>query len=320
MSTFDKEKLILSIVIPVYNVEQYLSRCLDSVLSQLKGDMEVIVVDDGSKDNSGKICDQYKLKYGSAINVIHQKNGGLSAARNTGIEYARGEYVYFLDSDDYISDKFIETVYIHLTKRKYDIIEFSSFWQTKNGDIKLKTSDAVFECSNIEMIDRLLQNEIGCQIWLRIYKNELFHDIRFPKGRNYEDIATYYQLLMASKLNLVIDSQIHVYNLINLNSITQKANLKNLSDMYTAVNDMHDNLQKVVIQNNMDAIYLEYYKRCTYIYILLKLYREGLKDNYIYKQISRYLNKNDHYNYIKFKNYGLKRLFAYKFLKMFHKF
>ena len=318
MSTIDKSKVILSIIIPVYNVEQYLSRCLDSVLSQIKSDMEVVIVDDGSKDNSGKICDQYKLKYGSVINVIHQKNGGLSVARNTGIKNAHGEY--FLDSDDYISDKFIETVYNHLTERKYDIIEFKSFWQKKDADIDLKTSDAVCERSSLEMIDRLLQNEVGCQIWLRIYKSELFHNIRFPEGRNYEDIATFYRLLMISNLNLVIDSQLHVYNLLNQNSITQKANIKNLSDMYVAINEMHDNLQKVISKSDMDATYLEYYKRCIYIYILLKLHRADLKDNDTYKKINDYLNKNNHYNYIKFKNYGLKRLFAYKLMKFFHQF
>lgn len=320
MSTINKSKVILSIIIPVYNVEQYLSRCLNSVLSQLKSDMEVIIVDDGSKDNSGKICDQYKLKYGSVINVIHQENGGLSAARNTGIENAKGEYLYFLDSDDYISDKFIETVYIHLIKRKYDIIEFKSFWQKKDTKIYLKISDVVIERTNLEMIDGLLKNEVGCQIWLRIYRSKLFQNIRFPESRNYEDVATYYRLLMISNLNLVIDSQIHIYNLLNLNSITQKANLKNLSDMYTAINEMHDNLQKNFSESKMDTIYLEYYKRSIYIYILLKLYKGDLRDNDTYKQIRDYLSKNNHYDYIKYKNYGLKRLFAYKLMKLFHQF
>ncbi len=320
MSEIANNKIILSVIIPVYNVEKYLKRCLNSVLSQLSEDMEIIIIDDGSTDNSGKICEQYTKKYGSVINVIHQKNGGLSSARNTGIENARGEYLYFLDSDDYISSKFIQTVYGYLLPRKYDILEFDSFWQTKEGVITLKMNNTVHEYSGLELIDKLIQNEVGCQIWRRIYKSSLFEGIRFPVGRNYEDISVYYQLLIRSKVNLVIDSQLHIYNLLNVNSITQKANLKNLSDMYLAVNEMHDGLLPVVEENHFDKMYLEYYKRCIYIYILLKLHKSNLRDNEIYQQIRDYLSKNNQYDYIKYKNYGLKRLFAYQLLKMFHQF
>lgn len=320
MSKIDKNSILLSIIIPVYNVEQYLRICIDSVMSQFRDDIEVIIVDDGSKDSSGKICDDYKLKYGSKINVIHQKNGGLSVARNTGIENAHGEYLYFLDSDDFISDKFIETVYRHLKKRKYDIVEFNSYWLTNDKKISLKTTNRFVEHSRLEMIDTLIKNEVGCQIWLRIYRSKLFRDIRFPLGRNYEDIATYYRLLLLSKNNLIIDSQLHVYNLLNNSSITQKANLKNLSDMFTAINEMYDGLQVFVEESSINALSLEYYKRSIYIYILLKMYRADLKNNDIYKQIVVYLRENNDYNYIKYKNYNLKRLFGYKLLRLLHKF
>lgn len=318
MSKYGGSNVTLSFIIPVYNVEQYLKRCIDSVLKQLRDDMEVIIVDDGSKDSSGAICDQYRMDRGPAINVIHQTNGGLSAARNTGIENAHGEYLYFLDSDDYISDKFVETVYGYLKDRKYDIVEFGSVRQFGDEDINFRATGNVYEQTGTEQIFRLLRNEAGCQICFRIFKSSLFSDIRFPVGRNYEDIATYYKLLKISKINLVLNAQIHVYNLSNLNSITQNANLKNLTDMYLAVNEMHDSLLEVVIRNNFDAIYLEYYKRCIYIYILLKMYKADFKDSDIYQQIKDYLSKNNHYSFIKYKNYGLKKLCAYKLLKILH--
>lgn len=316
MSTSNNKEVILSIIVPVYNVEKYLKRCLDSVLKQLKDNMELIVVDDGSKDSSGDICDEYRLYYGDRIRVIHQKNGGLSAARNTGIVNAKGGYLYFLDSDDYISDTFVETVYKYLIQNKYDIIEFKSYWQTKEEDISFRATGRIMKKSNLEMIDRILRNEIDCQIWLRIYRSNLFSNIRFPNGRNYEDIATYYKLLMNSNNNLMIDSQIHVYNLMNGNSITQTPSLKNLNDMYLAVNQMYDDLQKFLIDKNMDLTNLEYYKRHIYIYILLKLYKNDLKSNEIYSQIYSYLKANSKYNYVKYKNYDLKRLLTYKLLKL----
>lgn len=94
-----------SIIVPVYNVEHYLGECIDSVISQTYEDYEIILIDDGSTDNSGSICDLYKKRFDNKIKVIHQKNGGLSKARNTGIFYAQGIYIIFLDSDDYFLDK-----------------------------------------------------------------------------------------------------------------------------------------------------------------------------------------------------------------------
>ena len=316
----EDNKIILSIIIPVYNVELYLERCLDSVLCQVKENMEVILVDDGSKDNSGNICDKYKNRYGDRINVIHQSNAGLSAARNTGIENANGEYLYFLDSDDFLSENFIETVYMHLIKRKYDIIEFKAFWMTKEGDVHLKYTEKVYEKSNIDMILELIRTYSDCYIWLRIYNNRLFRNVRFPVGRQYEDIATYYKLLINSKKNLFVDSQLYIYNRLNLNSITRKVDMKNIGDRYISINEMCKALEAVVKQSNLDPIYIEYYKRRDYIYMLRTMHMAGFKDNDIYKQIFRYLNENNKYNYIKYKNYGLKTLFVYKLLKVFHRF
>lgn len=315
----EKNKIILSIIIPVYNVEHYLKRCLDSLVGQLLKNMEVILIDDGSTDNSGMICDRYKEKYKSFIKVVHQQNAGLSSARNTGIEIACGEYLYFLDSDDFLYNKFIEIIYKHLIKHKYDIIEFKSYWLTEETDLHLKISENTYEKSRNELISEIVMGDIGCQIWLRVYKSTLFNNIRFPIGRSYEDIATYYKLADISKNNLFIDAQLHIYNILNVNSITKKVNVKSLSDMYTSTNEMCAELKANAYTYNINPIYLEYYKRKTYIYILLKLYRANLKKENLYKQIQVYLNNNKHYNYVKFRKYDVKRLFAYKMLSFFNK-
>ena len=101
---------MISIIVPVYNVEKYLCKCLDSLLHQIYQDFEVLMVDDGSQDSSGKICDKYAENY-SHFQVIHKKNTGLGMARNTGMEYATGEYILFIDSDDYLDDDFLVKIY-----------------------------------------------------------------------------------------------------------------------------------------------------------------------------------------------------------------
>ena len=101
---------LISVIVPVYNVEKYISRCIESIMKQTYKNIEIILIDDGSTDNSGKICDEYSLK-DDRINVIHKKNGGLSDARNTGLDIAKGKYISLIDSDDFVSKFFIETLY-----------------------------------------------------------------------------------------------------------------------------------------------------------------------------------------------------------------
>ena len=128
---------LISVIIPVYNVEQYLCECVDSVINQTYKNLEIILVDDGSTDSSGKICDDYAHK-DERISVIHQKNSGLSGARNTGIDNASGDYIYFLDSDDYIDPNALESLIVIAEKNSSDIVFFDaiSFADTKDFTVK----------------------------------------------------------------------------------------------------------------------------------------------------------------------------------------
>ena len=111
---------LVSIIIPVYNVEKYLAECIESVLKQTYQNIEILLIDDGSPDNSGKICDEYEEK-DSRVRVIHKENGGVSSARNVGLEQANGEYITFIDSDDFVSESYIEELYIALENGNSDL-------------------------------------------------------------------------------------------------------------------------------------------------------------------------------------------------------
>lgn len=161
--SISKVELAISIIVPVYNVEKYLNRCLDSILNQTFTDFELILVDDGSTDNSGIICDEYKTK-DNRIKVIHKENGGLSSARNAGLDIARGRYIGFVDSDDFISKDMYQILYNEAEKNKADMImcEFKKVDKNyeainnnlyKKSDIKLLKKDEILEDMYSDMYD-----------------------------------------------------------------------------------------------------------------------------------------------------------------------
>ena len=187
----------VSVVIPIYKVEDLLERCIDSVLDQEYKNLEIILVDDGSPDNSGKICDTY-ASVDSRVKVIHKTNGGLSDARNTGMKNATGEYITFLDSDDWIEPDFISYL---LSIMKINDAEIGACNFLKKSNIIRNNSEIVNEkiCiySNIEALSALcgdlyLQLTIACG---KIYKRELFSNIHYPVGKIHEDEFTTYKVL-----------------------------------------------------------------------------------------------------------------------------
>ena len=214
----------ISIIIPIYNVEKYLKRCLDSVVNQTYKYIEIILVNDGSPDNCGKICDEY-AKIDSRIKVIHKENGGLSSARNAALDIVSGEYIMFVDSDDWIFENSLEQLneYINMD---YDIINFKfSFVKEKTENIiefNGRTENS-YECDLLSYIDKLFSGELDFFIWNKLYKRDLFDGVRFPKGRNYEDLATIYKLYFKAKIIIVTDFALYYYWLGNSNSITSNS-------------------------------------------------------------------------------------------------
>ena len=209
---------MISIIIPVYNVKLYLDNCIQSVIQQSYTDFECILVDDGSKDMSGDICDQYAA-YDERIKVIHQENGGLSAARNTGIEAANGDYISFVDSDDYIGLTLFEDMLQLLKEYDLDIIEFTAF-RDKSGDIIEGCNDGQLEIYSKEDALRLAMHDCFVAAWSKLYKRSAIGDVRFPVGRKFEDTATSY-LYVANANRVGHINRCYYYYRLNPNSITQ---------------------------------------------------------------------------------------------------
>ncbi len=178
----------LSIIIPVYNTEQTLGRCINSVLQSSLNNFEIILINDGSTDNSANICESYKNNYPQQIQVIHQKNQGLSAARNAGLDISKGQYVTFIDSDDYIS----KDLYCHLLEQlnvnhNIDLLEYSLVKESQNNtEILFNFKDSIYRNHRSYWIKTHAYTHAFA--WNKIYKRELFKDLRYPIGKKFEDV------------------------------------------------------------------------------------------------------------------------------------
>ena len=191
-----EQEVLISVIVPVYNVEAYLPRCVDSILAQTYRNLEIILVDDGTKDDSDKICDAYADR-DPRIKVIHKENGGLSSARNAGIEIAKGEYLGFVDSDDWIEP----AMYEHMLKlaRKYDVklvcagrYDFSSRTGKKTVGLCPEKEETI---TGMELLGRVFTwNQCDSAAWDKLYHRSLFREIRYPLGQISEDVAMFYKL------------------------------------------------------------------------------------------------------------------------------
>ena len=187
----------LSIIVPVYKVEKYIHKCVDSILNQTFTDFELILVDDGSPDNCGRICDEYTEK-DSRVRVIHKENGGLSDARNYGIDAAEGSILGFVDSDDDIDHNMYKSMIEYMDSNDLDIV-CADTYVIKNNKKKFKPrypKDKIFYNKDgvIEILDGTLDNAA----WNKIYRRSVVGDVRYPKGRIYEDVATTYKFMYAA--------------------------------------------------------------------------------------------------------------------------
>ena len=221
----------LSIIIPIYNVSNYLKRCLDSVYSQIEDNWEVILVDDGSTDDSGEICEESKSKYPQTI-VIHKENGGLSDARNVGIEIASGEYIYFLDSDDWLDPNAISTLLNFAIISNCEIVQ-GGFYYTYDDYLlydnrKISIDQTHFILNRKDAMTELIKNEyIKNFAWGKLYKSSLVKKYLFPKGKYFED--SYWQHLIVNEINNygVIPTPLYYYRQRE-SSISGQFNIKSL--------------------------------------------------------------------------------------------
>mgnify|MGYP002524195620 CR=1 FL=1 len=206
---------IISVIVPVYKVEPYLRQCVDSILAQTFTDFELILVDDGSPDNCGKICDTY-TKQDSRVQVIHQENEGLSAARNAGIDAANGAYLTFIDSDDRISEDYLKRLYHAIREGNSDIAicnmrSFAVEGELKSTDVCIesypKLMTGLEACRSIYHMD----GKVPIMAWGKLYRANLFRGIRYPVGLIHEDDATTPKLLFRSNKISMIPERLYYY-------------------------------------------------------------------------------------------------------------
>lgn len=251
----------ISVIIPVYNVEKYLKRCLDSVVNQTYKNLEIILIDDGSTDKSGNICDEYAAK-DKRIIVIHKENGGLSDARNKGLDICTGDYISFIDSDDWIENGFYE--YVVNNVKDNDLLIFDYYITNGKFSKWIKYKNTEVELSKEKCLIELAKTKLQSYACNKIYKLYLFDNIIFPEGRNYEDQAI---------MHLIVDKSTNIryynkafYNYFqNPKGITHTVNYKNYRD-FLYVNILRGRFLKKkypeVYEYHLNYIYSSIAKLC----------------------------------------------------------
>lgn len=233
----------ISVIVPIYNAETSLKRCVNSIINQSYTNIEIILVDDGSTDDSANICDEYAHK-DPRIRVLHQINSGLAGARNAGLDSATGEWILWVDSDDYIDVELCETVYLSAIKYNADIVVFGFSKFYDNGEIESFSFEEKSRLLSVsEAMKQLSDKRIGNFSWNRFFKKTLFDSIRYEEGKVYEDIGTTYRLIDKASTIFFLAKPLYYYYQSNA-SITHTISLKNIADKFEQRNQQYSFLKK----------------------------------------------------------------------------
>lgn len=222
---------LISVIVPVFRVEQYLDKCLESIVSQTYKNLEIIIVDDGSPDSCPIKCDQWKEK-DSRIKVLHKKNGGLSDARNRGIDIATGNYLLFVDSDDYVSSSMIEKLYKLLKKTNAEISICNYFRVEENGTMtKEKINLSCQTYSGHEILTQKIFEEIAWWwsiAWNKLYKKDLFDGLRYKNGKYHEDEFIMHEIFHKCSLVACTEEPLYYYIQRPGSIMSQQTSIKRL--------------------------------------------------------------------------------------------
>lgn len=284
----------ISVIVPVYNTAQYLSKCLDSILNQTLKDIEVIIVNDGSKDNSQEIIDSYK-KNDSRIISISKENGGLSDARNVGIDSAKGEYIAFIDSDDYIDLTMFEKMYNLCQKNQSEIVFCDLVKVDENGTEFRDLPQSPQLPEKIILKDDLtIFGEMSCFACNKIFKKSLFDKHRFKKAIHFEDIELIPKLVLDSTIISKINEPFYKY-FERQDSITKTHTNKGL-DMFVALEEVTNYFNKSIYYNNQTELKRFQIIQGYYSYLAYVAY---VKDNVLKSEMIEKLIQFLKYNQIK---------------------
>ena len=286
-------KELISIVVPIYNVEKYLRNCIDSIIKQTYTNLEIILVDDGSLDNCGKICDEYKEK-DNRIKVIHKQNGGLSDARNAGIDIATGKYIAFIDSDDYIAPNFIEKLYNLCIKNNAELSEcdFQKVTEECNDIIENTNQEEEKVLDGKKFIERLDGKSAvrTVVVWNKLYRREIFNNLRFPKGKLNEDEFTTYKIFYDVKKIAITTEQLYFYRYSPDSIMNKKFNKKRL-DILEALEVRLDFFKEKKEQKLYEMTLKKYMNKLITMDMLCKRFlsqEKEIRNNIKHKYNSRY--------------------------------
>ena len=238
-------KEVVSIIVPVYNVGAYLRKCLSSIQKQTYANLEVILVNDGSTDNSRKICEQFCIADSRFI-LVDEPNRGLSAARNQGLKKAHGEYIYFVDSDDWLDHNLVFEVLSFFDRFETKVVAFSYYEVYSNQKVESEYANPELgKVNSDEALFHLFKGAFGSYVWRFIAKKELYtkNDITFPQGRNFEDVATTYKVFGAADLLYFSAKRLYFYNQRST-SITHVHDVKDIDDMLRTLTEMDNYVER----------------------------------------------------------------------------
>ena len=272
------ENDLISVIVPIYNVEKYLNKCLDSIINQTYKNLEIILIDDGSPDKCPQICDEYAKK-DKRVKVIHKLNGGLSSARNTGIDIANGKYISFVDSDDYIDKRMLEKLHKNIIETKSELAICNLFYVYDKKKSAIEFEKENFIVSGTDKFKNLYNryNIVTILASNKLYSKTIFKDIRYKNGIVNEDEEIIFKILDKTNKVSYINDKLYYYVQRN-DSIMHKFNLKRLDIM-----KIHEErIENLILKKNNELLRLEY---LSYIQVIIKTILPGLES---IKEIKKY--------------------------------
>ena len=299
---------MISVIVPVYNVEKYFDACINSIISQTYKELEIILVDDGSTDSSGRLCDQYAKK-DSRIKVIHKENGGVSSARNTGIDIATGEYITFVDADDYIDANMYETLYEMAIKTGAEIVECDFVYRKVPENVK----NQVYEISGLKALEKLYSDDTEYGILTvspcnKIFKRDIVSNIRFKVGCSIaEDRDFILRVFFHTEKYVKYNVPLYYYVPSEGSAMRGDRTLKKITDNFWIHKEMIDFcIEKQILGTSVDLSYFIYqflfnYSEC-YSRRKIKEFKLNLKEMRTYiKSIRSLVNNSNCSKNLKFK-------------------
>ena len=281
---------LISVIVPIYNVEKYLDKCVDSIINQTYKNLEIILVDDGSPDNCPQMCDDYAKK-DSRIRVVHKENGGLSDARNAGMKVATGEYISFIDSDDYISLDFYETLFQTMIDNDSDIVECSvvKFYEDNNFD-EYRDDLKVTNYETVDALDGLIsENPFKQHVWNKLYKSSVALDIPYAVGKLNEDEFWTYQVFGKAKKVTRINKTMYYYFQRNGSIMGNGYNIRRLDALEGKMN------RQAYIEKNFPTLTtkakVDLYGSCMFAYQSVLKFMSGNDKKKACKIIRDYKNR-----------------------------